>query len=450
MSKPLCFIIMPFGKKKDIDGNRDIDFNKIYNELIKPAIEAADMEPIRADEEQAGGIIHKPMYERLILCDYAVADLTTANANVFYELGVRHVVKPSTTVTIFANSTRLPFDVNFLRCIPYGLNEKSELTDLEQSCKAITKFLIDAREHNPTDSPIYDLLKGGFTFTSTLDPESTGILQKQVEELNAIKNQLEQIKASSDVKEEKVKKINAIVDAVGDLDAADIGTAVNIMLSYRSIKAFTEMVAFIEKMPKVISKTVMVQEQYGLALNRINRRQDAIRVLQAVIDEQGPSSETLGILGRVYKDMYDEEKAKNPDSFQAKANIKKAIDTYIKGFEADSRDYYPGVNAVNLMEIANDPRINDLLPIVTYAALQKIKCKTPDYWDYATLVELSVIGNNKDKAFEYLETTVTFPKDQFERNTTIENLQRILSKRQKEKPTEDYKWIEEIIGALKP
>ena len=194
----------------------------------------------------------------------------------------------------------------------------------------------------------------------------------------------------------------------------------------------------------------MVQEQYGLALNRINRRQDAIRVLQAVIDEQGPSSETLGILGRVYKDMYDEEKAKNPDSFQEKANIKKAIDTYIKGFEADSRDYYPGVNAVNLMEIANDPRINDLLPIVTYAALQKIKCKTPDYWDYATLVELSVIGNNKDKAFEYLETTVTFPKDQFERNTTIENLQRILSKRQKEKPTEDYKWIEEIIGALKP
>ena len=48
----------------------------------------AGLEPLRADEEQAGGISHKPMFERLVLCDYAVADLTAANANVFYELGV--------------------------------------------------------------------------------------------------------------------------------------------------------------------------------------------------------------------------------------------------------------------------------------------------------------------------------------------------------------------------
>ncbi len=449
MPKPLCFIIMPFGKKKDIDGNRDIDFNKIYNTLIKPAIEDAGMEPIRADEEQAGGIIHKPMYERLILCDYAVADLTTANANVFYELGVRHVVKPTTTVTIFANNTRMPFDVNFLRCIPYGLDEHSELTDVDQAKKAITNFLLTAKKNKTTDSPIYDLLKDGFTFTSMLDPESTGVLQQQVEALKVIKKQLAQIKDSKETKEEKAKKIDAIVESIGDLDSADMGTAINIMLGYRSIEAYSAMVAFIEKMPKVISKTVMVQEQYGLALNRIKRRQDAIDVLQGVVNEHGASSETLGILGRVYKDMYDEEKAKNPDSFQAKANIKKAIDTYLKGFEVDSRDYYPGVNAVSLMEICNDPRIKELTPIVSYAALQKIKCKIPNYWDYATLVELAVIGNDKDKAFEYLETTVTFPRVEFERNTTIVNLQRILDKRQKENPAENYNWIEEVIAALK-
>jgi hypothetical protein len=55
------------------------------------------MQPIRADEEMAGGIIHKPMFERLMLCDYAVADLTTANPNVFYELGIRHAIQPATT-----------------------------------------------------------------------------------------------------------------------------------------------------------------------------------------------------------------------------------------------------------------------------------------------------------------------------------------------------------------
>ena len=49
-------------QKKDENGNT-IDFDKIYNDFIKPAIEDAGLEPIRADEEQTGGIIHKPMYD---------------------------------------------------------------------------------------------------------------------------------------------------------------------------------------------------------------------------------------------------------------------------------------------------------------------------------------------------------------------------------------------------
>ncbi|MGH8608360.1 MAG: TRAFs-binding domain-containing protein, partial [Gammaproteobacteria bacterium] len=81
MQKPLCFILMPFGTKPS-SGGAMINFDAVSNELIKPAIEAARLVPVRADEEQAGGIIHKPMFERLILCEYAVADLTTANANV--------------------------------------------------------------------------------------------------------------------------------------------------------------------------------------------------------------------------------------------------------------------------------------------------------------------------------------------------------------------------------
>jgi hypothetical protein len=82
MDKPLCFVLMPFGQKPDSSGTL-INFDAVYKELIAPAIVEAGMEPLRADEEMTGGMIHKPMFERLILCDYAVADLTTANANVF-------------------------------------------------------------------------------------------------------------------------------------------------------------------------------------------------------------------------------------------------------------------------------------------------------------------------------------------------------------------------------
>ncbi|MBY0541215.1 MAG: hypothetical protein K2P52_07370, partial [Campylobacterales bacterium] len=78
--RPLCFILMPFGKKKDENGNI-IDFDKIYNDFINPSIVESGLDPIRADEEQTGGIIHKAMYERLMLCEYAVADLSLLNAN---------------------------------------------------------------------------------------------------------------------------------------------------------------------------------------------------------------------------------------------------------------------------------------------------------------------------------------------------------------------------------
>jgi hypothetical protein len=92
---------MPFGKKQDVAGSV-INFDSVYDNFISPTIKQAGLEPIRADEEITGGIIHKPMFERLILCDFAVADLTTANANVFYELGVRHSVRPWSTVLLYA------------------------------------------------------------------------------------------------------------------------------------------------------------------------------------------------------------------------------------------------------------------------------------------------------------------------------------------------------------
>src|SRR5688572_4434371 len=123
---------MPFGKKPD-GASRTIDFDAIYKELIAPAIEAAGMETLRADEEMAGGIIHKPMFERLILCEYAVADLTTANANVFYELGVRLAVRPWSTVLLFAEQSRLPFDVAPLRAVPYPLSPGGLPADIENT-----------------------------------------------------------------------------------------------------------------------------------------------------------------------------------------------------------------------------------------------------------------------------------------------------------------------------
>ena len=59
--RPHAFVIMPFGKKKGADG-AIYEFNAIYSQLIKPALELAGFEPFRADEETASGDILTDMF----------------------------------------------------------------------------------------------------------------------------------------------------------------------------------------------------------------------------------------------------------------------------------------------------------------------------------------------------------------------------------------------------
>src|SRR5262249_36520630 len=155
---PLCFVLMPFGVKTDTLG-RPTDFDSVYRQIIAPAVSRAGLDPVRADEERVGGTIHKPMFERLMICPYAVADITGANPNVFYELGIRHAKRPRSTVVIFSQGTMLPFDIQMLRCIPYKVNELGEPIEIEARIDSIAKVLDEAR-HNPhDDSPFFQLLE---------------------------------------------------------------------------------------------------------------------------------------------------------------------------------------------------------------------------------------------------------------------------------------------------
>src|SRR3954468_15518962 len=112
---------MPFGVKPNGRGG-SADLDAVFDQLIAPAITGAGLQPLRADQELVGGLIHKPMFERLVLSDYAVADVTTANANVFYEVGVRHAVRPYSTVLIGADVKATPFDLAPDRVLPYRLD----------------------------------------------------------------------------------------------------------------------------------------------------------------------------------------------------------------------------------------------------------------------------------------------------------------------------------------
>ena len=82
-----CFVTMGFGKKTDFEGGRTLDLDKSYRSMIKPAVEAAGLQCIRADEILHSGLIDVPMFEQLLEAEIVVADLSTSNKNALYGSG---------------------------------------------------------------------------------------------------------------------------------------------------------------------------------------------------------------------------------------------------------------------------------------------------------------------------------------------------------------------------
>jgi tetratricopeptide (TPR) repeat protein len=192
----------------------------------------------------------------------------------------------------------------------------------------------------------------------------------------------------------------------------------------------------------------MVREQLGLALNRLERRDEAEEVLQKLIRERGPTSETLGILGRIYKDRW-EAAVKSSDDLVARGYLEQAIETYLRGFETDWRDPFPGVNAATLIEILDpmDARRQQILPVVRYAADRKIASGKPDYWAYATLLEVAVLETDQAQAAKILPRALAAIKEPFEPETTVRNLRLIREAREKRGSAPEWaKRIEEALS----
>jgi len=427
---------MPFGVKPSGAGG-SIDFDAVYKEIIGPAIEMAGLDALRADEEQTGGIIHKPMYERLILCEFAVADLTTANANVFYELGLRHAVRRQSTVMMFAEGGRLPFDVNGLRALPYKLTPAGTPTAVDEAVSNLAGLLSAAKKHADTDSPLYQLLQD----YPDIQRDKTDVFRDRVRYSEGAKKRLATARKAG------VDAVRKEEQALGDIANAESGVVIDLYLSYRAVKGWDDMIALVGRMSRPLAETVMVQEQLGLALNRVGKGDEAEKVLIDLIDRRGPSSETYGILGRVYKDRW-ESAFKAGDTFTADGLLDNAIGAYLQGFEEDWRDAYPGVNAVTLMELKNppDPRRTELVAVVAYAVRRRIAKGKPDYWDYATLLELAVLGKDEAAARGATGKALAAVRETWEAETTARNLRLIREARTTR--GEAYAWAEQIEQAL--
>lgn len=417
MTQPLCFVLMPFGVKPARSG-ASIDFNDVYDRLIRPSILDAGLEPLRADEELDGGVIHKAMFERLVLCEFAVADLTTANPNVFYELGLRHGIRPASTVLLYAPAGGpLPFDVAMLRAIPYALDPHGRLADPAAVSGVLAERLRAARRPS-VDSPVYQLLNG--MSAPDLARLKTDVFRDRVRYSEDFKRRLREARRTN------VEAVRGIERQMGDLATAESAEVVDLYLSYRSLEAWEDMIRLYDAMSDPLRATTLVREQLGLALNRAGRGEEAEDLLLDLVAERGPSSETYGILGRVYKDRFEAARDRQDDAL-ARGALGRAIDAYLKGFEADWRDAYPGVNALTLMEIREppDPRRVAILPVVRYSNQRRLAGPRPDVWDHATNLELAVLARDEAAAREALAALLAIPAESWQPRSTAKNLKSI-------------------------
>jgi MAP3K TRAFs-binding domain len=93
-----------------------------------------------------------------------------------------------------------------------------------------------------------------------------------------------------------------------------------------------------------------------------------------------------------------------------------------------------------------DPRQARLLPVVRYAVERRIASKTPDYWDYATLLELEVLASDRPAAEAALGDALAAVREKWEPKTTAKNLRIIREARQKRNI--DAAWIADLEAAL--
>ena len=149
------FVVRPFGTREGVD------FDAVERDLIQPAIArvtAATLEGSTTLPFVEQGNIREDMFRELVTADVVIADLSIHNANVFYELGIRHAVRPHATVLIRAELSTYPFDLQTDRYLVYDPTKLASADSRAELVARLTQTLEATLNSERTDSPVYQLL----------------------------------------------------------------------------------------------------------------------------------------------------------------------------------------------------------------------------------------------------------------------------------------------------
>lgn len=316
----LCFVVMGFGKKTDYETGRTLDLNATYREIIKPAAVAAGLRCIRADEVMHSGHIDLLMYEMLLRAELVVADISTGNPNALYELGVRHALKPFSTIIMKEGKGRLHFDLNHTNTFNYDhLGEDIGASEARRAIQELTDLINNVLILKKPDSPVY-------TFIPRL-------VQPRMSD-----EQIEELIQKSEDSEEHFAYIFESAEAA--LRADNFDEAVANFAQAAQIKPGDAYIT--QRLALVTYKSEKPSKTSALSM--------ALAIISSLEPDGSNDPETLGIAGAIHKRFWH--------LTQEVAELNLAIKYYGRGFDV-RRDYYTGENyamCLNLRaELETDP-----------------------------------------------------------------------------------------------
>ncbi|MFK4435158.1 TRAFs-binding domain-containing protein [Paenibacillus sp. RC21] len=398
MEQKTCFVVMGYGIKTDYSTGRNLDLDKTYRNIVKPAVLEAGLKCIRADDIKHSGLIDVPMYQYLLKADIVIADLSTYNPNAFYELGIRHALRPHTTIAIAEKSLKNPFDLNHTVIRPYehlgvGIDHEEVLRFRKELKETIQEIL-----SNPNvDSPVYTYLEG-------LKPP----FLKEAAEIENVTNIKQSLSSVLEIAEQEMNQKNFI-----------------------SAKSLFQVALNIDPNSVFIKQKIALATYKSENPDLLSSLYKAYDILQTLDPDVTTDPETLGLLGAVSKRLWE--------TTEDKIWLDKSIFFYEKGFYIKN-DYYNGINFAFLLNMrGNISDKNNAIADYILAARTRLKvisiCEAliennfesrgDKYWILATLEEAYFGIGESEKYNELKERAQSMLPGKWERESTEKQLDKL-------------------------
>ena len=332
-----AFIVRPFGTKKDRNQN-EVNFDAVQEQLIVPALERVGVDGRTTLDILRAGNIRVDMFQRLLTADLVVADLTIDNANVFYELGIRHALREKRTFMLRCEGDKYPFDLQTDRYFIY--QRENPAASLEQLVAALRQTL----NSDERDSPVFKLLP------NLQAQDRSHFLAVPMDFREAV----EQASANRQAGDLELLGVEA-----RGLEWESEGLRV-VGLAQFGLKAFQGARATWEAVRNFDPNDRDANTRLGTIYQRLGDLTRSDQALRRVLDRKGVASydraEAQSLLGRNAKVQWKTDWERLPAEQQRQRALRSgfledSFKAYAGAFNEDLNHYYSGLNALGLLTI---------------------------------------------------------------------------------------------------